>query len=298
MSIVRRFYQNRCERLIYPVYFLFKQDRNNTVGKDLHLIIGFGYLGKFLLNRLEPESCWVTNRIENTSLPRQLAMDVNQPDTWSSLDVLQDGFGWNIYFMVPPSRIDLDLFSPFVDQLGQSLPDKTVLVSSTVVYGQKEREVNADSDVLLDSNRARRQYQIESIWLSRLSSGHVVRFAGLYGPGRIVGQRQLQQAQLLSGNPDGWLNLIHINDAAALLCCIDHQAGSVELGSDGTPLRRRDYYTKLAKLMKVASPSFQEAVDAAPGRRCDNTLTRQRCDWKPKHDDVYLSIKQFLDEQT
>lgn len=268
------------------------------MSKHLHLIIGFGYLGKFLLNRLETKSCWVTNRTENTSLSRQLAMDVNRPDTWSSLEVLQDGFGWNIYFMVPPSRIYPDLFSSFVDQLGQSRPNKAVLVSSTVVYGQKEREVNADSDVLLDSDRARRQYQIESIWRSRLSNGHVVRLAGLYGPSRIIGQRQLQQDQLLNGSPDGWLNLIHIDDAAALLCRIDHRAGSVELGSNGTPLRRRDYYTKLAELMKVAPPSFQEAVDAVPGRRCDNTLTRQRCDWKPEHDDVYLSIKQLLDEQT
>ena len=43
-----------------------------------------------------------------------------------------------------------------------------------------------------------------------------MRFAGLYGPGRIVRRTVLERGEPIPGDPDKFLNLIHIADAAGV----------------------------------------------------------------------------------
>ena len=42
----------------------------------------------------------------------------------------------------------------------------------------------------------------------------VLRFAGLYGPGRVVRRTLIEQGEPIPGDPDKLFNLIHIDDAA------------------------------------------------------------------------------------
>src|SRR5262249_42647713 len=42
----------------------------------------------------------------------------------------------------------------------------------------------------------------------------ILRFSGLYGPGRIVRRDALEKGEAIVGDPDRYLNLIHIEDAA------------------------------------------------------------------------------------
>ncbi len=262
-----------------------------------HLIIGYGFLGKALLQRYSNRQCYLIKRSNNLDFSNLrhclINLDVNDLTSWSGLDCLRDDL--TVYFMVPPSQIDLDLFPQFIEKLDQLNIKRRILVSSTVVYGKTEREVDADSEVCLDSERAKRQYEIETIWRNQSSHAAIVRLAGLYGNHRVIGRRQIEQGQVIGGNPKAWLNLIHIDDAAALLECMAtlEMVSEIELGSDGAPLRRQDYYSLLARLLNFKSPKFENNSDEL-GRCCNNELTIARTGWYPKYSDIEVALEHCL----
>jgi nucleoside-diphosphate-sugar epimerase len=129
-----------------------------------------------------------------------------------------------------------------------------------------------------------------------------VRLAGLYGPGRIVGMTTLLHGQGVGGDPEDLLNLIHVEDAAALLQAVAaaDSSASIELGADGVPLRRRDYYEHLA--MRLGVPCrFGRGEDTvgfarrrSGSRACCIDPTCARTGWRPRHRDARLALDQLL----
>ncbi len=252
-----------------------------------HLIIGCGYLGKRLLALLSDQTCWFTNRSQ-TSDAHSILLDINDESTWNNLDVLTDEKSLTIYCMVPPSQIDLELFPSFIHRVNSLNITRCILISSTVVYGNKDRVVNADSDVELDNERAKRQYQIELAWLESNEESCVVQLAGLYGPDRIIGRNSILQGETIKADPDGWLNLIHVDDAARLVKRVGEidEPEIIELGCDGTPIKRKEYYAFVAETLKKPLPNFNtDDQIRGIGRRCDNKLTIERTGWRPEYKD-------------
>jgi nucleoside-diphosphate-sugar epimerase len=163
---------------------------------------------------------------------------------------------------------------------------RLVYISSTSVYGQTNGEwVNEESpcDPQTDNGRAcldaeqvvRRYYSPND---ADLRTANVLRLSGLYGPGRLIARvESLHSGEPIGGNPDAWLNLIHVEDAAqAIIACAERGTpGSTYLISDNRPVTRREYYTRLAELVG-APPSVFSAVEESEGRtrglnkRCDN----------------------------
>ena len=263
-----------------------------------HLILGCGYLGRHLRQQLLGQPCWFTNRkmTAPVSAPehRQLCLDINQADSWKALDELGTQRNMVACLMVPPGKIDPAVLPLFLDRLDRLSIKRRILVSSTVVFGQQERVVDADSNVLIDSERARRQYEIEQIWMQDSEAAHVVRLAGIYGPGRIIGRQSIEDGATIPGNPDGWLNLIHVEDAASLLLQAARQehVANFELGCDGTPRKRREYYTLLAECLRQPAPRFPSGQEQQPrGRCCNNELTIARTGWLPQHTDLRQTLE-------
>lgn len=151
--------------------------------------------------------------------------------------------------------------------------DRFLYISSTGVYGQGSGDwVDEDSacQPLTDGGRASlgaEQLLLDSRWKDRAL---VLRLAGLYGPGRLP-----RMADVVAGRPipavaDGWLNLIHIDDAAQVVV----RAGEVArppriyVVSDGHPAVRRSFYEELARLLKAPPPTFvAPAQDSSASRR-------------------------------
>ena len=80
-------------------------------------------------------------------------------------------------------------------------------------------------------------------------------------------------AEIRGGRPlavpaTGCLNLIHVDDAAAVVLAADERADPPRtfLVSDGQPVERREYYVELARLLGVASPKFLSPPPGDPGR--------------------------------
>ena len=57
----------------------------------------------------------------------------------------------------------------------------------------------------------------------------VLRFSGLYGPGRIVRRAMIESGEPIPGDPDKYLNLVHIDDAAQAVVAALDAADAVEL---------------------------------------------------------------------
>jgi nucleoside-diphosphate-sugar epimerase len=98
--------------------------------------------------------------------------------------------------------------------------------------------------------------------------GTVLRLAGIYGPGRLPRIDDLRAGRPLEADPDSWLNLIHVDDAAAVVMAVaDHAGpGPLYVVSDGRPVRRRDFYARLADLVGSPPPNWiPPAADARGG---------------------------------
>ena len=186
----------------------------------------------------------------------------------------------------------------FVSALDELAPVRAVLTSSTGVYGEQGGAVvAAETPCQVHSARERRLFDIEQVWLDGAQHG-VVRFAGLYGPGRVIGLTGLRGGRAVPGDPDGWLNLLHVDDAATLLLrATSANAAAIELGADGHPVTRRTYYAALAALANLPSPVFdgQAASRGGGARRCDPASTRARLAWQPMYRDFRAGLA-ALDE--
>jgi nucleoside-diphosphate-sugar epimerase len=104
----------------------------------------------------------------------------------------------------------------------------------------------------------------------------VVRYSGLYGPGRVIGKAALEHGEPIPGDPDRYLNLIHIDDAAAAAVAVlaKGEPGRVYLASDDRPVQRREYYELAARLLGARAPNF--AAPAEEGQNPEHDKTNRK----------------------
>jgi len=273
------------------------------------LIIGCGYLGRVVARQCQRLGVPVVLTTRSEERAKRLASEFGP--VVHRLDLAQADAAAHLQAVGLHAQRALVLLTPgaLMDEAGGMAPlqhlcaglatlpqlRRAVLSSSTAVYGDRAGQtVNADSACSAVSPRERRLLEIETHWLG--SQGRrVVRLAGLYGPGRVIGESGLSRAQAVDGDPDGWLNLIHIHDAASLVlrCLADHAGiAPIELGSDGTPVVRRTYYEFLAARMGCRRPAFSgaPAVRGGASRRCDPRLTVERTGWRPMYRDFRVGL--------
>ena len=151
-----------------------------------------------------------------------------------------------------------------------SLPGGTerfIHVSSTGVYGQCDDDwvdersachpAREGGRACLEAERALGQHPLGR-------SSVVLRMAGIYGPGRIPRRRQLQAGLPIAAPATGFLNLIHVDDAAQVVLAAERTSELPRLFcvSDGNPVVRADYYRALARLLGAIPPRF---VPPRPG---------------------------------
>lgn len=157
-------------------------------------------------------------------------------------------------------------------------PARFVYVSSTGVYGQSDGgwvDEAAATEPVEESGRV--VLEAERLLRGRRPDAVVLRFAGIYGPGRLIGATAVRESEPLSGDPDRWLNLIHVEDGAAAVegAAARGRPGEVYNVCDGRPVRRRDFYARLADVLGVPPPRFAAPACPDPGRRVLNRRMRE-----------------------
>ena len=138
-------------------------------------------------------------------------------------------------------------------------PKRFLYVSSTSVYGQTEgEEVDERAPTLPMEEAGKIVLEAERALRGVLPDAVVLRFAGIYGPGRLLRRQTIEKGESIIGDPHKWLNLIHVDDgAAAVLAAEAHaQGGGVYNIADDCPVRRRDFYNSLARVLGAKQPTF------------------------------------------
>jgi nucleoside-diphosphate-sugar epimerase len=185
---------------------------------------------------------------------------------------------------------------------------RLVYASSTGVYGPgPEDAVDEDSPTLPSHDSGRATLEAEDLLRETAACGGlpaiILRFAGLYGPGRVLRRASLERGEPIAGDPDRPLNLIHIADAAtATVAALDRgQPGRIYLVSDDRPLPRRTYYTLAAALLGAPPPSFvppaagsPEALRHASSKRVSNRRLRMELGVTLAFPDVYAGLPDSL----
>ena len=170
----------------------------------------------------------------------------------------------------------VDTVQALVRQWHQSAaPGLIIFVSSTSVYHQRDGQwVDEDSLTQPTGFSGKRLLEAEQCLLSSGLPACVVRFAGIYGPGRDMLIRQVEAGK--GGNGD-FSNRIHADDCAGVIAFLlqQHWAGEalapIYLGCDSTPAKGSEVRQWLAgKLGK--DPRELQSSDSHRGgnKRCSN----------------------------
>jgi nucleoside-diphosphate-sugar epimerase len=152
----------------------------------------------------------------------------------------------------------------YVDGLANVLaylprPKRFLYVSSSSVYGQSDGDwVDEASPTEPQEESGRIVLDAERTLHSALPDAVILRFSGIYGPGRLLRQATIIQGDPIVGDADKWLNLIHVEDGALAVLAAEANAlpGMIVNVCDDTPVRRRDFYTELARVLAAPPPAF------------------------------------------
>lgn len=260
------------------------------------LIFGCGYLGGRVarLWRQAGHEVFVVTRSSDRARTltaegyRPIVADVLRPETLANFPTAETvlyAIGYDRGYVGVSGA---SMHEVYVDGLRAALAalppatGKFIYVGSTGVYAQSHGEtVDEDSPCEPTREGGRACLAAEALLAAdRLGSrGIVLRMAGLYGPGRIPNAAEVRSGRPLAVPASGCLNLIHVDDAAAVVLAAEERASPPRtyLVSDGQPVERREYYARLARLLGVDSPEFVSpptddpaAIRASADKRVNN----------------------------
>jgi nucleoside-diphosphate-sugar epimerase len=259
---------------------------------NTRLVIGCGYLGLRAARQwhtLGDEVFAVTRSTDRAPALRQYGLrpvvaDVTRPDTLAVLPTADTvlyavghdrmaGHSMHEVYVVG-LRAALDSLSGRVGRL--------IYASSTGVYGQTGGQW-VDEDSPCEPSRESGRICLEAEQTLRAHAlgrrAVVLRLAGIYGPGRVPNQAALLTGEPIAAAADGFLNLIHVDDAVSVvLAAAEHASPSpLYVVSDGHPVVRHDYYAEAARLLGAPPPSLvappagsAKAARAEGSRRVSN----------------------------
>ncbi|SEM85918.1 SDR family oxidoreductase [Halomonas caseinilytica] len=158
-------------------------------------------------------------------------------------------------------------------------PRHIFFVSSTSVYAQQDGEVvDEESPTEPRGFSGKLMREAEQALIEHRLPGSVVRFSGIYGPGRDRLIRQVGEGRIAAATPTMYSNRIHRDDCAGVLAHLVDRALAGEtlhelyLASDCEPAPIHEVMTWLARQLKVeSSETIQSPLRRRASKRCDNT---------------------------
>ena len=259
------------------------------------VVIGAGYVGQRLLQRLDDSNNIELGRSSALDLDAEQTLPVRLPDSYRLL------------YTVPPSP-DHDHDVRLQNLLGmlQRPPERITYISTTGVYGDHQgASVDERSALLATSDRARRRLSAESI-LSSWAQEHgvslsILRTPGIYGPGRL-GIDRIKNGDSLIRESDAYPgNRIHVEDLVS--CCIatlssaNPPAGIYNVG-DGDHRSPTSFSKEVARQAGLEIPPEVSRKEigklAAESRVVDTTRMREQLGVHPKYANAEDGIRATL----
>ncbi|GED22823.1 SDR family oxidoreductase [Halomonas halmophila] len=257
--------------------------------KTTTLILGCGDIGTILGGELQQAGHRVVGvrrdarKLADTGL-ETLALDLGDAEALKTLPdadivvyvVSADRFEEDAYRAAYPAGLKTVLA-----ELGRRAtpPRHVFFVSSTGVYAQQDGEVvNEASETQPGGFSGKLMREAEQALIAHDLPGSVIRFSGIYGPGRDRLIRQVKEGRIAAATPVMYSNRIHRDDCAGVLAHLIGKALDGEslhelyLASDCEPAPIHDVMTWMAKQLKVeSSETIQSPLRRRASKRCDNT---------------------------
>jgi nucleoside-diphosphate-sugar epimerase len=202
-----------------------------------------------------------------------------------------DFFKADALFVNVPFRRDLEDPQTYVAQqksiAAQAAAGDVRLVifaSSTAVYPLNNRHAKESDGIISSDQRVRALLDAEQIFLSETGfKSTVIRFAGLYGPGREIGGF-LKTGRVAAKDPNAPVNLIHLDDCIGIIQAVLKKPVAGEIFNacaDGHPLRK-DLYSHAAVAAGLKPPRFE--YNKAPSFKIiDNEKVKTLLDYRFKY---------------
>jgi nucleoside-diphosphate-sugar epimerase len=251
------------------------------------LIVGCGDIGYQLAIQLCHKGHVVTalkRRPLDATPPFEVFLaDIRQPQSLQGLAV---DFDTMVFIVSPDGRDAASYQALFHDGLRNVLEHfaqagsspRVLMVSSTSVYGQQTGEwVDETSPTEPDSATARCLVAAERL-LEQYDTSHcVIRFSGIYGPGRTWLLRRAASDEPIQHQPPSYTNRIHVDDCVGVLLFLleKHWKGTplqaCYLASDDEPVPLWDVMLWLKRRLGQPPPQALPHTDCAPqNKRCCN----------------------------
>jgi nucleoside-diphosphate-sugar epimerase len=272
-------------------------------GRVRRLVVGCGYLGERVARfwRDAGDEVYATTRGERADALsraglRTLTVDVTQGRALGALPVVD-----TVLFAAGRARrsgattfdIHVKGLQAVLDALRGST-GRVIYVSTTGVYaqdaGQWVDETSACEPVS-EGGKACLSGERLLFAHARGRDALVLRLAGLYGPGRVPRSADVTAGRPIAGSRDAYLNLIHVEDAAAAVVAAGSSrpvSGRTYVLSDGHPPTRAEYVALLATRLGVAPPPFKGG--GGLGKRVRNARALRELDLRLK----YASFREGL----
>ncbi len=279
------------------------------------LIVGCGYLGQRVAARwMEAQhSVFAVTRSTARAAEFQqwgwtpIVADICEPLThvpWPQVDVLLFAVGFDRSSGRSQREVYVDGLRRVMEHV---VTDRVIYVSSSSVYGQQAGEW-VDETSTCEPTQPGGQLCLEAEQLVAASSQfkgrgfNLLRLSGIYGPGRLLSRiESLRRQEPLTGSPEAWLNLIHVDDAtqAVVACAEGGQTGRTYLVSDDQPVTRGEYYAHLAQFIDAPPPLFDPSQPARRGagglnKRCANAKLKAELVRELKYPTYREGLRQAL----
>lgn len=198
-------------------------------------------------------------------------------------------FDYVVITLTPGDRTEQRYRAVYVDGTGHLLSalarqTKVLFVSSTSVYGQDAGEAVDETSAAFGSGFSGRVLcEAEQRVLDSGLPATLVRFSGIYGPGRERLLRLVREGKVDVGGAAQWTNRIHADDCARVLAfLLDRWQSGISpqrcyVASDTRPVQAGEVWQWLAAELGQADPlaGIDWRRQAASGKRCDSTLLQR-----------------------
>jgi nucleoside-diphosphate-sugar epimerase len=276
------------------------------------LVVGCGYLGLRVARLWRNAGARVCAVTRSADRARALAAegldplvgDVTAPDGLPALPAVDTLF-WAVGFDRASGASYRDVHVGGLGRVLDAIPDtaRVVFASSTGVWGTDDGGIVDETTPAHPAREAGRVLlEAEDLLHARVGDrGTALRFAGLYGPGRLPRLDDLKAGRPIAADPDSWLNLVHVDDAAAVVCAVAAapRPAPLYVVSDGRPLLRRDWYARLAELTGSPPPRWDPAAVPRRGadKQVDPTHLFTDLGFRPVHPDARTAVAMLVADQ-
>ena len=252
------------------------------------LIIGCGAIGTQVAHVLSNKGHHVTGLKRNPPEKDDGKINYFTADITSPTDLQDLTTDFDVlYFIVSPDGRNEESYHDIYETGLNNLLNKFslagsnphwIFVSSTSVYSQSQGEwVDEDSIAQPENATSQLIRQAEQKLMDLEPNNIVVRFSGIYGPGREYLLRMAMQVPAIQQNPPYYTNRIHQQDCIGVLAfLLERRLAGVALeqcylASDDDPAPIWNVMSWLAEHMNCQPPAVKTGgTDYVMNKRCKN----------------------------